>query len=193
MDKERGTEKDFRVTDRRFWALDKDERRQRAERHEYPTYVEELKARTELAERRLQEKIEELRSDNEALRIRLTKESERQLLREKEKLFAKFLVVIDNFERALDAAGSASDVGQLREGVALNLDLLLRELRTEGVEELDIQNKEYNPHESESLGFEPVDDPEMDQKVVQVLQKGYRLGDSLLRPARVRVGQYSDD
>ncbi len=49
----------------------------------------------------------------------------------------------------------------------------------------------FDPHQAEAVGMIAVDEPELDQCVIEVVQKGYRVGDQLIRPARVRVGQTS--
>ncbi|MEE8121396.1 MAG: hypothetical protein V3T55_07690, partial [Anaerolineales bacterium] len=81
---ERKKESPIQVTDRRFWVQDKaaiDNASIPARR--YPTLVEELKMRTELAEQKLKEKVAKLDEENEAFRLRLTKDLERRLASEK--------------------------------------------------------------------------------------------------------------
>ncbi len=180
-----------RVTDRRFWVQDEslEEGASKPERR-YPTMVEELKARTELAEQKLKEKLKQIDDENEAYRLRVKKELERQLDQEKLELFRNFLEVIDNFERALKAAEETSSPEDLREGVKLNLDLLLSKLKSIGIEPMEVLHQPFDPHAAEAMGAAPVDDPELDQHVTEVIQRGFRWGDQVLRPARVRIGQY---
>lgn len=158
----------------------------------YPSYVEQLKVRTETAEKKLKERIQELEDENSAFRARLNKQLEKRVEAEKARLFQDFLEVLDNFERALEAAGENSDFEKLRDGVRLNLNLFLRALKNTGVETIDPLHEPFDPHVSEALGTVPVDQRELDQKVVQVVQKGYRIGDHLIRPATVNVGHYAD-
>lgn len=156
----------------------------------YPAVVEELKARTELAEQKLKEKVKQIKEENEAFRVRLRKDLERRLEQEKLELFHNFLEIIDNFERALKAPEETSSLEGLREGVKLNLDLFLSKLRSLGIEPIDVLHQPFNPHEAEAVGVIPVDDPELDQHVAEVIQSGFRWGERVLRPARVRIGQY---
>ena len=181
----------IRVTDRRFWVQDEslEEKASEPDR-KYPTIVEELKARTELAEQKLKEKLRQIDDENEAYRLRLKKELERQLNQEKLELFRNFLEVIDNFERALKAAEETSTPEDLREGVQLNLDLLLNKLKSIGIVPMEVLHQPFDPHDAEAMGTAPVDDPELDQHVTEVIQRGFRWGDQVLRPARVRIGQY---
>ena len=184
-------EPQIRVTDRRFWTQDESLVEEASETdRKYPTIVEELKARTELAEQKLKERLEQIAQENEAYRTRLKKELERQLNQEKLELFRNFLEIIDNLERALKAADAKSTPEDLREGVKLNLDLLLSKLKSIGIEPMEILHQPFDPHQAEALGTVPVDDPELDSQVTEVIQGGFRWGDQILRPARVRIGQY---
>ena len=179
----------FQVADRRFWAND-EEALDRAPIPEkkYPSYIEELKSRTELAEQRLKDKLRQLSEENEAFRERLSKDMERRLEREKQNILLGFLEIVDNLERAL---ATSADVSSLKEGLRLNLDLFLTTLKTHGVEPINPVNEPFDPHQAEAVGMIAVDEPELDQCVIEVVQKGYRVGDQLIRPARVRVGQTS--
>lgn len=177
----------IRVDDRRFWANDEDALdRAPIPEKKYPSFIEELKSRTELAEQRLKDKVRKLDEENEAFRERLTREMEKRLEREKQKVLLGFLEVVDNLERALLLS---ADVSSLKEGLRLNIELFLGQLKAHGVEPIDPIQQPFDPNEAEAVGVVAVDQPDLDQRVVEVVQKGYRLGDQLIRPARVRVGQ----
>ncbi len=181
----------FQVTDRRSWLEDEDliERTPAPEKR-YPSFVEELKARTELAEQKLKERINDLEAENEAFRDRLGKDMERRLEQQKMDLLRGFLEVIDNFERALQAFEQTSSLEELKKGIQLNLELFLQKLKSAGVEPLDVLEQPFDPHQSEAVGVIPVADPKLDNHVVEVVQQGYCFGDQLLRPAHTRVGKY---
>lgn len=184
-------EPQIRVVDRRFWAQEEALVEEASESDKkYPTVVEELKARTELAEQKLKEKLKQIDEENKAYRVRFRKDLERQLNQEKLELFRNFLEIIDNFERALKVAKETSTPENLREGVKLNLELLLSKLKSIGIEPIEVLHQPFNPHEAEAMGTVPVDDPELDHHVTEVIQGGFRWGDQILRPARVRIGQY---
>ncbi len=183
----------FQITDRRSWLEDESVIDQsRIPETRYPSYVEELKARTELAEQKLKQRLEQLESENDALRRRLERTLEQRLDRFKMDLLLRFLEVADNLERALEAAESGSDLQELRKGVELNLRLFLDRLREAGIEPIEVLNQPFDPHQTEAVGLIPVTDPKLDQRVVEVLQRGYLYGDRLLRPARARVGRLVD-
>ena len=187
-------ESKIKVTDRRFWAQDESaEEKASIPTKKYPSFVEELKTRTELAEQKLKEKVERLHQENEAFRVRLSKDMDRRMEQEKLELFGNFLELIDNFERALKAAQETLSFEALKEGVQLNLELFLSKLKSLGIEPMDLLHKPFDPHEAEAVGIVAVDDPDLDQHVVEVVQRGFRWGEQVLRPARVRMGQYQAD
>ena len=185
---------EIQVHDRRFWVEDESaEGKASIPTRKYPSLVEELKARTELAEQKLKEKIEQLDQENEAFRVRLSKDMDRRIEQEKLELFSNFLELIDNLERALKAAHQTLSFEVLKEGVQLNLDLFLRKLQSLGIEPMELLHQPFDPHEAEAVGVVAVDDPDLDQHVVEVVQRGFRWGEQVLRPARVRTGQYQAD
>ena len=187
-------EKKLQVNDRRFWVQDESaEEKASMPTRKYPSLVEELKARTELAEQKLREKIEELDQENEAFRVRLSKDMDRRMEQEKLELFSNFLELIDNLERALKAAHQNLSFEALEEGVQLNLELFLSKLKSLGIEPMELLHQPFDPHEAEAVGVVAVDDPNLDQHVVEIVQRGFRWGEQVLRPARVRTGQYQAD
>ena len=184
-------EKKLQVNDRRFWVLDESaEDKASMPTRKYPSLVEELKARTELAEQKLKEKIEKLDQENEAFRVRLSKDMDRRMEQEKLELFSNFLELIDNLERALKAAHQNPSFEALEEGVLLNLELFLSKLKSLGIEPMELLHQPFDPHEAEAVGVVAVDDPNLDQHVVEIVQRGFLWGEQVLRPARVRTGQY---
>ncbi len=180
----------FQVSDRRFWAQDESIiDRANVPESKYPSFVEELKARTEAAEQKLRERLEQLDKENAAYRERLERLVETRVDRIKADLLHEYLEVADNLERALGAATSADAFEALKEGVSLNLGLLLTKLRAAGVEPVETLHAPFDPAHAEAVGVISVERPEQDGLVLEELQKGYRLKDQVLRPARVRVGK----
>jgi len=95
----------------------------------------------------------------------------------------ELLPVLDDLERALEAA-EAHEEAKLEEGVALVARSLAAVLRKEGLQEVPSEGK-FDPHVHEALLSQPSEAEA--GSVIEVLQKGYRLGDRVLRPARVVV------
>jgi molecular chaperone GrpE len=95
----------------------------------------------------------------------------------------QFLPVIDNFQLALKAGGSAE---QLREGVELIVKQMDEALKALNVTPVETVGAQFNPHVHESIGsVERADLP--DQQVLEEVRRGYRIKERLLRPAMVRV------
>ncbi len=67
---------------------------------------------------------------------------------------------------------------------------LIAILKVKGLEELDPFGKTFNPYEHEALGMISTEDKEQDHQVLEVLQKGYKLNGKVIRPAKVKVGEF---
>jgi molecular chaperone GrpE len=100
-------------------------------------------------------------------------------------LVKKLLPVIDNLERALASAREAEADG-LSEGVAKVLELMMAILTKDGLEVINPEGEPFDPEHHEAMMVVETDDCPEDT-VVDVIQKGYRFGGVMLRPAMVRV------
>ena len=100
-----------------------------------------------------------------------------------ERLVKDLLAVLDDLERALEAAAHHEEA-KLEEGVALVHRALRDTLAKEGLAEIETDGR-FDPHVHEALLSQPSEAEE--GSVIEVVQKGYRLGDRVLRPARVVV------
>ena len=96
-------------------------------------------------------------------------------------VIAALLPAIDNLERAIAAAGEESP---LLEGVRMTLNQLLDSLKKFGLEEIPAQGEAFDPELHHAVMKEVTDDP---GKVLEVLQKGYRVKDRIIRYAMVKV------
>jgi molecular chaperone GrpE len=97
----------------------------------------------------------------------------------------ELLPVLDDLERALEAAAEHEEA-KLEEGVRLVQRELQEALGKEGLVEIET-NGNFDPHVHEALLSQPSEQDE--GAILEVLQKGYRLGDRVLRPARVVISQ----
>lgn len=120
-------------------------------------------------------------------------ERERQALasRLQADLVASLLDVLDDLERVAGSASEASGEAVL-EGVRLVEKKFGSVLEAAGLEAIDAEGEPFDPELMEALMTVPTDDPERDDRVADVFQRGYRFRDTLLRPARVRVWQYDE-
>lgn len=150
--------------------------------------IAELEERLALLERERDEVIDDLKrvaADFDNYRKRALRDQEALVARAHERLVKELLPVLDDLERALVAAEEHEEA-QLEEGVRLVHRELRDALAKEGLVEIETEG-EFDPHVHEALLTQPSD--EDDGAILQVIQKGYRLGDRVLRPARVVVSQ----
>src|SRR5207249_8705882 len=130
--------------------------------------------------------LQRLKAEFDNYRKRAAREQLEFASRAAERLVKELLPVLDDLERALDAAEEHEEA-KLEEGVSLVHRALADALQKEGLSEIATDGK-FDPHVHEALLTQPDDDVESGA-ILDVLQKGYRLGDKVLRPARVIVAE----
>ncbi len=138
------------------------------------------------AEAKAQQHLDDLKrlaADFDNYRKRVAREQEALSTRAAERLVKELLPIVDDLERALEAAEEHEEA-KLEEGVRLVQRQLASVLEREGLAEIETKGK-FDPHVHEALLSQPSEAEE--GSVIEVLQKGYRLGDRVLRPARVIV------
>ncbi len=105
-----------------------------------------------------------------------------------EKIFTEMLSLIDDFERANSAMQKTEDVKSLREGVDLIYQKFINFLGKHDVHAIETHNADFNTDEHEAITtFAAGEDKK--GKVVDCTQKGYKLGDKVIRFAKVVVGE----
>ena len=148
----------------------------------------ELEAELAEARRRAEEYLNDLRrvaADFDNYRKRVARDSEAQAQRAGESIVSELLPVLDNLERAIDASEHHEEA-QVAEGVARVRQQLADILRRRGLEEIEAAPGEaFDPHVHEALSHQPSEHPE--GAIAAVWQRGYRLGDRIVRAARVVV------
>jgi len=123
------------------------------------------------------------KADFENYRKRVTADLQAAQVRGKIEVAREVIDAVDNLERALEAAEGGEG---LAAGVEMVLGGLRETLKRNGVEAVDPKGEKFDPNHHEALSTQPVEGTESGT-VVEVLQKGYTLGDQLVRPARVVV------
>ncbi|MCT6822463.1 MAG: nucleotide exchange factor GrpE [Apilactobacillus sp.] len=106
-----------------------------------------------------------------------------------QKLATSVLPVMDNLDRALQVEVSDENGKQLKQGVELVLKHFNKALSENGIEEIDVLNKKFDPNECQAVQTVPADDEHPADTVVEILQKGYKLADRVIRPCMVVVAQ----
>ncbi|HVO11955.1 MAG TPA: nucleotide exchange factor GrpE [Vicinamibacteria bacterium] len=154
-----------------------------------------LEQRARAAEDRLSEvtaAYRKLRAENDAFRTRLRRDLERQSDRRRERLVLQFIEILDNLDRALEAAERSYAGNPLIEGLILVRTQLLQILQQEGLERVPVLGLPYDPAVSEAVGTQPVRDREREHLVLAEMQRGYRLHGRVVRASRVVVGAYQE-
>jgi molecular chaperone GrpE len=145
-----------------------------------------LAAEEELAKHR--DAMLRMQAEMENLRKRLLRDVERSRKFALEGFMKDLLQVRDSMERGLEAAGDTATVESLREGQELTLKMLAKVMQDHHLEEVDPQGQPFDPELHEAMTVLPSADVD-ENTVLEVLQKGYRLHDRLVRPARVVVSR----
>ena len=150
--------------------------------------LDELTAKAQKADEYL-ELAQRTRADFENYRKRAARETAAAQQRGVVKLVRELLPAVDNLDRALEALTSvetSSNGDELASGIKLVHAELIAALGRAGVERFDPVGEPFDPESHEAVGQQPVEGTQSGT-IVEVYQRGYRLGDSLIRPARVLV------
>ena len=137
-------------------------------------------------EQEVDDRLLRLAADFENYKKRATRERLEYVALANERLVKDLLPILDDLERALEAAAEHEEA-KLEEGVRLVHRSLAHLLEREGLKQIDTEGG-FDPHVHEALLAQPSEEHESGD-VLDVIQKGYRLGDRVIRPARVIVSE----
>jgi molecular chaperone GrpE len=154
-----------------------------------PAEFEELKAEAAKANENWEQMLR-VAADFENFKKRAARERQEISKYANESLLEKLIPILDNFDMALAAAGSAqtNTAQSLQAGIAMIYQQLKNVLTEAGLQEIDASNQAFDPNWHEAVSQqESVEMPE--GQVLQQLRKGYKLRDRLLRPAGVVVAK----
>ena len=160
-----------------------------------PTYVEELEQKLADKDQQLQDAIARYRgasTEFEESRLRLRREIGKDIERARREILAELLDVVDNLDRAIDAAktrSAADRVDTLLQGVEMVRQQFLAKLEGFGVRRIVSEGQKFDPTLHEAVTAVPASTPDQDGTIVGVVRHGYRIGDDVLRPAAVAVAQ----
>ncbi len=132
--------------------------------------------------------------DNKAFRARLERERDRAVEVERAAVAQALLDAADELERALASvsegrAPSDAMLATLTEGVRLTLAGLSKRIGELGAARLEVVGQRFDPRIAEAVDVVPVSDTGEDGVVLEEVRAGYRIGDRIIRPSRVRVGR----
>lgn len=152
--------------------------------------TEKLKQKTEEIESLKKEMAEtkdaalRIRADAENYRKRIEKDNTDFVRRANENILKDLLPVVDSITIAINSASDES----VKKGISIMKDSVISVLKKYGVEEIDVQGKEFDPNTCEAFLFEENPEVEVDM-VAEVLQPGFKLYDKVLRSAKVKVSK----
>jgi molecular chaperone GrpE len=122
-------------------------------------------------------------------RKRTLKEKMEMMKMAGERIFVNILPVIDDFERAIQHLGSASDLDSVKGGIDLIYNKFVNYLSQQGVKAIDTNNQDFDADIHEAITKIPAPSEEMKGKVIDCLEKGYLLDDKVIRFPKVVVGE----
>jgi len=152
--------------------------------------IEDLLAEKDAQIAELTEHVRRVSAEFENFRRRQQEEQKRRLVLMKEDLFRVLLPVVDNLDRTMEA--KAATVEALHKGVELIRRDLARIFSDNEISAVETQGAEFDPALHEAMMVEERDDLP-DQSIIAELQKGYRMGERILRPSMVKVSRRSND
>ena len=122
-------------------------------------------------------------------RKRTLKERAELILNGGEKVLTAILPVVDDMERAIENGAKTDDPAVLREGMELIYHKLLKVMESQGVSTIDTDDADFDTDIHEAVAMVPGMGDDKKGKVIDCLQKGYKLNDKVIRHAKVAVGQ----
>ena len=185
-------EPSFTINDRRFWAREAAADEEAAQTK--PSYVRDLESQLAAKEARLQATLSQYKEaldEFEGAKARLRRDITKEIEAGKRALLSDLLEVVDNLERAINAAMGREASGQeaLLSGVSMVRDQFLAKLQGLGVRRIDAMGQDFDPSRFEAVSTVPVSDAAQDGKIIGVIRDCYAIGEETLRYGMVAVGK----
>lgn len=161
---------------------------------ETPTPPDEKTEQTALAdfEQKIQESNEKylrLYSEFDNYRKRTLKEKSEIIKTASEDVFKSILPILDDFDRAIKANEKVEDALPIKEGMQLIYNKLKNNSIQKGLIAFDCLGEVFNPDTMEAITHIPATDETQKGKVIDEVEKGYKLGDKVIRFAKVVIAQ----
>lgn len=158
-----------------------------------PTYIETLERRLLESEEKLREYInayKQVKEDKDDFKRRLEREALRQQEITKGRLVTGLLDVLDNLDRSIQGGESGWNAESILAGLKLVQGQFMEKLIELGLKAVDPLGRPFNPNEAEAVDMSMTHDQALDNTVTRVYQRGFMLGERVVRPARVQVARY---
>jgi molecular chaperone GrpE len=185
-------ESEIKFVDRRRWAAGSDEAGVQDTPVRKPSYVEELEQRLAEKDEQLREVISKYKAaaqEFDEARVRSRRDVVKEIERGKRIIFAELLDVVDNLDRAIDAASRRPDIEALRQGVEMVRTQFLAKLEGFGITRIPALGQRFDAACHEAATTVPSMDATQQDRVVGVIREGYQIAGDILRPAVVAVAQ----
>ncbi len=186
---EKNVEQKQEVKEETTEILEEEHFKQPEEKSDTSKYEEEIKKLQE-ENKQLTEKVKLTQAELINYRKRKDEEVQTLLKYANVDIVSEILNVVDNFERAIIHANDSenAELKKYNDGINIIYTNLKSVLNKFGVEEINRVGEIFNPNEEQALLTDSVEDKE-DEVVLEVLQKGYKLKDRVIRPASVKINQ----
>ena len=186
---EKDVEQKQEVKEETTEILEEEHFKQPEEKSDTSKYEEEIKKLQE-ENKQLTDKIKLTQAELINYRKRKDEEVQTLLKYANVDIVSEILNVVDNFERAITHANDSenAELKKYNDGINMIYKNLKSILNKFGVEEINRVGEVFNPNEEQALLTDSVEDKE-DEVVLEVLQKGYKLKDRVIRPASVKINQ----
>lgn len=153
--------------------------------NENTSVTEEEKLKKQVAE--LNDKYLRLYSEFDNFRKRTIKEKSELIKTASEDVLKAVLPVIDDFERAIKANETVTEVEPIKEGISLIYNKLKNSTQLKGLTAFESIGQDFNADTMEAITHIPASDESQKGKVIDEVEKGYKLGDKVIRYAKVVV------
>lgn len=130
-----------------------------------------------------------LMAEFDNFRKRTLKEKSEIIRNAGEQVLKGLLPIVDDFERGIKANENATDAADIKEGMNLIYNKLIKYLAQNGVKAIDPADTEFDTEKHEAISVVPVPDDAQKGKILDTVEKGYTINDKVLRHAKVVVGQ----
>ena len=193
------TEKDINIEDEetlKEHPLEETDKEAEEDSLEKVTDNQDEEAENQSPLEKAQKEIEELKTqllykvaEFDNYRKRTLKERAELILNGGEKFITAILPILDDMERAIENGKKTDDPAVLREGMELIHQKFMKTLEGQGVSMIETENADFDTDVHEAVAMVPGMGDDKKGKVIDCLQKGYKLNDKVIRHAKVAVGQ----
>jgi molecular chaperone GrpE (heat shock protein) len=189
-EKNKPGEPEIIVRDKRYWVNDgvvPTDAKKLEER--VPSFLDGLKSQLAQKDKKLEEVIVSLKEEQENFKKRVQRDIENQVDQIKMKLLSSILPALENLGRAIESGESTHNFESLLEGIKMVEGQFRDCVRECGAEEIQAVDRPFDPKTDEVVHLVPVKEKEKENFVLACLAPGYRLGDKVIRPAKVSIGK----